>query len=87
VDGSDAETSQLIRDGSGEVSASPQGVEALEREGRLAVVRGGARADLVRELLGECDEAVAGLGHGCQLERHLAFLSFDRWTEHPARVR
>ena len=49
--------------------------EALEGEAPVAVVGGGARADLVGERLGERDEALARLGAGCQLGRHLRLLS------------
>ena len=79
MNGGDAEAAELLGDGRGEVPALLDGGEAVEGEAPVAVVVGGARADLVRERLGERDEARAGFGSGCQLERH-AELPFSRWA-------
>ena len=72
VHGRDAEPAELLGDRRGEVAALLDHGEAVEGEARVAVVGGGLRADLVCECLGERDEALAGLGSGCQLERHVA---------------
>ena len=77
MNGGDAETAELLGDGRGEVPALLDGSEAVEGEAPFAVVVGGPRADLVRECLGERDEAGAGVGSGGQLERHAIFLSVD----------
>jgi hypothetical protein len=75
VNGGDTETAELLRDRRSEVAALLDRSEAVEGKAPVAVVVGGTQADLVREGLGERDQARAGVGSGCQLERHVSFLS------------
>ena len=88
VNGRDAEAAQLLGDRRGEVPALLDGREAPEGEAAVAIVGGGARSDFVCEPLGERDEARAGLGSRCQLERHLRLLLVGgRLEAGPASVR
>ena len=75
MNGGDAETAELFGDRRGEVAALLDGSEAVEREAPVTVVVGGTRGYLARESLGERDQARAGVCSGCQLERHVSFLS------------
>jgi hypothetical protein len=75
VQGGDAEAAELDRDGCDEVPAFLDRAEAVEGEAAVAVVRGGARADLGREPFGKRDEALPGCGSCCQFARHVVLRS------------
>jgi hypothetical protein len=76
------EAAELDRNRRGEISAPLDLLEALVREAGLAIVFGGAPADLLCERLGKRDETLPGLGSRRQLETHLRLLS-DAATNEP----
>ena len=70
VRGRDAEPAELDRDGRREVAGGLERVDRLEGVGAVAVVLGRAGGELLGELLGDRHEAGAGVGMGCEFDRH-----------------
>jgi hypothetical protein len=81
----DAEPTQLDGDRRDEVAGRLERIDRLEGIAPVAIVFGCARGELLRELLGDRHEASAGVGMGCELERHAADLSGSRPPRRPAR--
>ena len=70
VRGRHAEPAQLDRHGRGEVARRLERLDRLEGVAAVAVVLGRAGGELRGKLFGDRHEAGAGLGTGCQFDRH-----------------
>ena len=84
VRGRDAEPAELDGDGRREVAGGLERVDRLEGVGAVAVVLGCAGGELLGELLGDRHEAGAGVGVGCEFDRHGGSpirSSCDPWPE------
>ena len=84
VRGADAEPADVDGDGRREVVGGLERVDRLEREGPVAIVPWGVRGQRLGEPLGGRHEAAAGVGAGCELDRH-ARLSGSRRASRSAR--